>query len=157
MISEDRKEYLKNWRARNAEKLRRYKREYYKKNQEQVLEYITEYNKKHPPVKRTKLQNKIQSRKNNIRRRNRLFDILGGPRCAKCGFSDLRALQFDHINGGGVKDAKRIGYGSKLVFYYIHHIEEAKSTLQVLCANCNWIKRDENKECELVTNYSSQE
>ena len=29
-------------------------------------------------------------------------------KCLKCGFSDRRALQIDHINGGGIKE-RRIG------------------------------------------------
>src|SRR3990172_4802494 len=29
-----------------------------------------------------------------------------GSRCVRCGFTDARALQIDHINGGGSKELK---------------------------------------------------
>ena len=34
-----------------------------------------------------------------------LFNLLGNT-CKKCGFEDRRALQLDHINGGGSKERK---------------------------------------------------
>jgi len=78
-----------------------------------------------------------RSRDERIKRK--LFLILGQDSCMKCGFSDKRALQFDHINGGGNKDIKTLTY-------YVNHPEEARQKLQVLCANCNRIKVIENKE-----------
>lgn len=77
--------------------------------------------------------------------RKKLFEILGSS-CVKCGFSDIKALQIDHINGGGSQD--RIKHGSRIYIYrfYVENPEKAKQELQILCANCNWIKRTENKE-----------
>lgn len=71
-----------------------------------------------------------------------LFTILGWC-CVKCGFSDVRALQFDHISGGGTKEmlSKFSNSPRRMYRYYVDHPEEAKQKLQVLCANCNWIKR----------------
>lgn len=69
-----------------------------------------------------------------------LFEYLGSPVCKRCGFSDVRALQIDHINGGGNKERKsKTSYLPKL-------IKENPSNYQILCANCNWIKRVENSE-----------
>ncbi len=71
-------------------------------------------------------------------RRMRLFVLLGGARC-RCGFSDVRALQFDHVKGRpGTK--RLIGSG------LFRDIERHPDKYQVLCSNCNWIKRDENGE-----------
>lgn len=70
-----------------------------------------------------------------------------GNVCNICGFSDWRALQIDHINGGGKQEVKQIG--SNAAFYKIlvdMPTKELKSKYQVLCANCNWIKRYENNE-----------
>ncbi len=81
-----------------------------------------------------------------------LFQILGGPRCssASClvpgGCSDIRCLQFDHINGGGSADMRRFRNPAEMYRYYSKHPEDAKKTLQVLCANCNWIKRYDKEE-----------
>lgn len=72
-----------------------------------------------------------------------LFSILGA-RCVKCGFDDTRVLQFDHIHGNGKNDRKTLG--SSIYPFYVKRPELALKTLQVLCANCNWIKRYENDE-----------
>jgi hypothetical protein len=75
------------------------------------------------------------------------MEILGN-KCVKCGFSDWRGLQFDHIKGGGTKDftIRFKGSGDAMYRYYLNHPEEAKMMLQLLCANCNQIKRYENGE-----------
>lgn len=81
------------------------------------------------------------------RLRLKVLEHLGGPICCKCGFLDSRALQIDHINGGGNKETKNIG-GSAQLYRSILNLapETAKKIYQILCANCNWIKRSENKE-----------
>lgn len=78
-----------------------------------------------------------------------LINLLGGH-CVKCGFSDNRALQLDHINGGGVKHRQTFKATDTYYLYYLNNIKLAHQELQVLCANCNWIKRFENNECSLV-------
>lgn len=66
----------------------------------------------------------------------------------RCGFDDVRALQIDHVNGGGTKELK--GGGAKLGAYYwnvvIKSVLNNENKYQLLCANCNWIKRVENNE-----------
>lgn len=67
--------------------------------------------------------------------------------CMRCGFNDIRALQIDHKNGHGHNDRKIFKLsGTSLYRFYLKNPELAKETLQVLCANCNWIKKDENSE-----------
>lgn len=73
--------------------------------------------------------------------RHRVLEKLGGQ-CVECGFSDYRALQIDHINGGGDEDRRT---HSKKTFYE-NVLEDDGKVYQLLCANCNWIKRYENKE-----------
>ena len=89
-----------------------------------------------------------QRRLNFKKARETLFHILGQHACIKCGFHDKRALQFDHINGGGTKEHKTMFLNRRLMFYvhYGSYPELARTTLQVLCANCNAIKRIENGE-----------
>ena len=67
-----------------------------------------------------------------------LMNILGGAVCVKCGFKDIRALQFDHIEDDGYKEGKK--GPATLYKYYADRQEYAKIKLQVLCANCNIIK-----------------
>ena len=81
-----------------------------------------------------------------IKERKILLKSLGN-KCVNCGFSDIRALQIDHKNGDGSADKKRFKKQTgTMVTYYSRNVKEATQKLQILCANCNWIKRAENKE-----------
>ena len=84
--------------------------------------------------------NAMNDRKLRYKRRQQALDFLGG-KCATCGFSDWRALQIDHVNGGGTRESK--GRAQSQLFHdvYVH-----KDKYQLLCANCNSIKRIENNE-----------
>lgn len=79
------------------------------------------------------------------------LEALGG-KCVRCGFSDARALQFDHVNGDGFRDYKkvngrRVRRHRSLGTVYKQIAENAEpGRYQLLCANCNWIKRDEEGE-----------
>ena len=74
-------------------------------------------------------------------RRLEVIKKLGG-KCARCGFSDKRALQIDHIKGGGSKENRKLGW----LKMYKKILLDDGSNYQLLCANCNWIKRNENRE-----------
>ncbi len=68
---------------------------------------------------------------------------------SKCTVADFRALQIDHINGGGRRDSAKKSAGGRsreMYLYYLKHPDEAKQELQVLCANCNWVKVVRNNE-----------
>lgn len=80
----------------------------------------------------------------NWRRRLAILAILGS-KCVRCGFDDPRALQVDHVNGGGSQHRKSLSHswGSK---FWEAELSERRAAYQLLCANCNWIKRYENKE-----------
>jgi len=82
-------------------------------------------------------------------RRKEVLKILGG-KCVKCGKDDWRCLQIDHVHGGGRKEIILLYRG---ISYYNKVIKEVKSgskDYQLLCANCNWIKRYEERECWIV-------
>ena len=84
-------------------------------------------------------------RKNARQRRIRALIALGG-KCIRCGYKDLRALHIDHVNSDGNLERKsRKTVESKL--WIGKDID--KSRYQILCANCNWIKRIEEAEVGL--------
>jgi len=93
------------------------------------------------PIK-DKEKNAIYNRNYRNKKRQLVIDKLGGV-CVICGFSDIRALQIDHINGGGHK--KKIEKDHQISLYH-EVLKDDGSTYQLLCANCNWIKRAENNE-----------
>jgi hypothetical protein len=71
-----------------------------------------------------------------------------GNKCIQCGFDDPRALQIDHINGNAKDDPNSRPQRGGMYTFRLAKMsdEELRSTYQLLCANCNWIKRNENKE-----------
>lgn len=66
-----------------------------------------------------------------------------GDKCTRCGFTDFRALQVDHVKGGGTKERlnKKI-YHTDVIKSFLNH----EGKYQLLCANCNWIKKFDNNE-----------
>lgn len=81
-------------------------------------------------------------RRLNRRLRLSAVEALGG-RCAACGFPDARALHIDHVHGGGRDD--RSGLHPHAFLRRV--VELATSGLyQLLCANCNAIKKHEQRE-----------
>jgi hypothetical protein len=65
-----------------------------------------------------------------------------GDKCARCGFADKRALQFDHINNDGASDRMNMGQYTLMK----KMLEATSIDYQVLCANCNFIKEAEKRE-----------
>lgn len=80
--------------------------------------------------------------------RQRAHEALGG-KCLHCGFADARALQIDHVAGGGAKELRAGRRKGSIGTYYKRVLvaaEQGTGEFQLLCANCNWIKRHENDE-----------
>lgn len=114
-----------------------YNKEYKKRNFKQYRSYSrrwreSELGRKH----REREYARYQKTKSN------LFEVLGSI-CKKCGFDDQRALQVDHVNGGGSKDRRK---GGNFYLKLLTEIIKGSNDYQLLCANCNWIKRVENNE-----------
>jgi len=66
-----------------------------------------------------------------------------GNKCKDCGISDKRVFQIDHINGGGTIESRL--YQNRIT-YFLRILKDKKGKYQLLCANCNVIKKIENKE-----------
>ena len=69
-----------------------------------------------------------------------------GSECIKCGVNDERVLCIDHIFGGGSIERKKFGGA-----YYRRVFEKIKNgtdEYQLLCCNCNQIKKIEEKETQ---------
>ena len=121
--------YMRTWRAANVERARQISRAANAK-------------------RRTEKPMAVQ--KDNSKYHNRLrAEIVAffGGKCAHCGFTDSRALQMDHIHGGGAADRKT----GKLALYWRWKLVTtepalARERFQLLCANCNCIKRSERRE-----------
>lgn len=67
-----------------------------------------------------------------------VFEHLGGI-CLKCGYGeDHRVLAIDHVNGGGITE-RRAGVSGRRLMRAV--LADANCRYQLLCYNCNTIKR----------------
>lgn len=130
------KEYIQQYQGEHKDEYNAYAREYYRKNRERI-------NARRNTVEQKQARRlRVNARRNKIR--IELLNMFGG-KCIKCGFSDWRALQIDHINGGGSKERKIIRDTWKYMRIIIQD-KNREEKYQLLCSNCNWIKRYENYE-----------
>jgi hypothetical protein len=122
----------------------------------EILQYQEQYRKEKrryriPPNKEyfmgAKCWINLQRRVTFQRAREELYHMLNQYSCQRCGITDKRVLEFDHINGGGTKEHKHVFKNKRLQFYmyYALNPEVARRTLQVLCANCNRIRIFESR------------
>lgn len=74
-------------------------------------------------------------------RKCRAVEILGGA-CVECGQTDVRILEFDHINNDG-KQHRAETRINNMPLWVVNHPEEAKKRIQVLCACCHAYKNYE--------------
>jgi len=170
MDKERLKEYKRKYREEHKESIRSYMKQYRQDNKERIrsqqkIKRLTDggerrrkdkeryWNNREEQLENRRVwgrENKVKVRAfkiragRKLRRKVRLdaFAVLGA-KCVKCGFSDERALQVDHINGDGVAHRKQF---KNQTDFYKHIIRGEIEGLQLLCANCNVIKRVENKE-----------
>lgn len=61
--------------------------------------------------------------------------------CVRCGFTDIRALSIDHIDGSGAMERK-----SGHAIYFWLRTRKYPVGYQTLCMNCQFIKREEEHE-----------
>ena len=74
------------------------------------------------------------------KKRNEVLTLFGGE-CRRCGYSDdVRALCLDHINGDGALDRRKY---QGVAWWYQVLKNPDPTRYQLLCANCNTIKREE--------------
>ena len=65
-----------------------------------------------------------------------------GSVCVQCGFGDSRALQIDHVRSNGSEERRVL---TPTAIY--KRVLEVPADYQLLCANCNYIKRATANEC----------
>lgn len=130
-------------------------------NVEKLLYNRQEYQKVYRKANWAWLEPIVRENVKKSYRKSRLLLIeqLGG-RCSNSsclvpgGCTDIRCLQFDHIHSDGYIERKSV-YPATMIRYYLKNPDIAKKKIQLLCANCNWIKKSEMKEhpCPMVKSY----
>lgn len=138
-------EYIKQWRKNNPDKVKLYNKNKYQRdklNSEKMkIKRINEKKWRASNKEYSLIYQKKWSQKKFEQIKEKIYDKLGHV-CVKCGFSDKRALCIDHLNGGGYSELR-----SMSVFkYYNKVLNDTTNSYQILCHNCNWIKKRENNE-----------
>jgi 5-methylcytosine-specific restriction endonuclease McrA len=98
----------------------------------------------------TKEELRERSRQQRERIRENILTLFG-RKCTRCGYDrDVRALQVDHIyrTTAPRNSTARSGYG---LYIRILNGTFPVSDFQLLCANCNWLKKLDNKEHSPIT------
>jgi hypothetical protein len=146
---------MRNWWLKNKDKKREYDRKYRKNHPELQIkkaEYHHKRRRHYSQLQRlwhqrnpdwTRLRNQEVRRKILLRLGNKCSN----PNCLVLnGCSDPRCLQIDHINGKGTYERRILG----MYRFYAKLLKLDDVTLkrdyQLLCANCNWIKKYERNE-----------
>ena len=121
--TEKRKAYYKQWAQANPEKVRKYQQKYRETHKAHIQAY--------------------EHKKNQEDKRQVLIYYGNGKRvCSRCGCTDVRCLSIDHINGGGTAHRKCVN--QRFYQWLLKH--NLPVGYQVLCMNCQFIKRVEEKE-----------
>jgi hypothetical protein len=122
---------------------------------EEKNEYMKNYyrEKNKDPLFRKKQNDRRRVYQRRVRMK--VIEVLGGCCANPYGlhdkpFSDWRCLQIDHVKGNGHSYRNmRLHLDTSSINLYHKIIREVKSgskDYQLLCANCNWIKKYENHE-----------
>jgi hypothetical protein len=145
----DKKKYMKEYRQKNRKRLSEERKQWAKVHPEKIKDYAHNDYLKHK--ERVSKQAKVWRKSNRVylamRRlkwRLKTLEVLGG-KCVRCGFTDVRSLQIDHVAGGGAREIgglNSVTHNKKVIESYLKN----EGKYQLLCANCNWIKRHENNE-----------
>lgn len=73
--------------------------------------------------------------------KNRAIENLEG-KCKGCSCADPELLQFDNIHGRGTRHNKSVSWSKRY-----RNIIEGAPGWQLLCAQCNWKKRQVDHDC----------
>jgi len=141
--SEYRKDYYQKHKIREKESAQKRRLEY--------PEYMVNWRNKHR--ERVRELNRISAKKCRNELKNEIFNLLGNkcsnPNCLVIGgCTDVRCLQIDHVYGNGLKEQKKFYNTFQYYKLVLRKIQSGSKDYQLLCANCNWIKRCEN--CEFI-------
>ncbi len=138
------KEYDAAYYNKNRDRLRKQDKDYYESHKEKSKLAFSKYYEEH----KDKIKDNVKRTGVEVRCRQRIAVLRhysnGTMACVQCGFSDIRALCLDHINGGGTDHRRKLRNGGNVWYWLARH--GFPPGYQILCANCNTIKAREEDE-----------
>lgn len=133
---EDSRRYLLSLDEEGKQKLAARRQAYRDANREALRAKYRIWRSANPDHQKNKLQEE----------RSKVLE-LWDSKCIKCGYSDTRALELDHIYGDGYVDrSDNKGLTSTGLRRLLKDTEATKAKYQLLCACCHRIKTFENNE-----------
>jgi len=126
-IREQRRISQKSWRKKNHDRLLIYWKDYRAKN---VIRCRGNYKNHYLRIKKDVIDHYSN----------------GDNRCAVCGESRSACLSIDHINGNGASHLRELGLKAGHSFYQWLINNDYPEGYQILCMNCQFIKRAFNQE-----------
>jgi hypothetical protein len=149
--------------AQSTEELRQKKKDYYQRTKEHRKEYCKEHFEERKAnnreyIRRLRLdparwnvfreRQKINGKNFRERTKYRIFNLYSGgePKCAQCGENRMVCLSIDHIQGDGAKHRRELNGGRGTELYLSIEKNYDPSRFQVLCMNCQWVKRANRDE-----------
>jgi hypothetical protein len=145
----------------DPDEYREYQRQYREQNRERLAEYDRERKKAANLTSEEKLEKRARWRAWYAQNQDRMrpitntrvrksnaklrFEVLlayssGDPQCACCGENALEFLALDHINGGGAEHRRQIGSRNSVTMFRWARDNGYPPLFQVLCHNCNLAK-----------------
>ncbi len=111
-----------------------------------------EYRAKHYQKNKQKYldKSKVTNQEYEKRFRAFVFQYLSDHQCVNCGFSDIRALGFDHVKG-----KKRLDV-SRMKTYAIETIAREIAKCEIRCANCHRIITSKRRNDQRQRYYISR-
>jgi len=138
--SPNRSAYMREYREANREKIRENQRRYYKKHAKLLYERKREWIKRNPDYHKKQRAKRLKRR---LKELGVIFtQYLRANPCEDCGESDIRCLEFHHLNRkakGNVNVSSLIDGGSS-----IERIQKEIDKCIVLCANCHCKRHGRN-------------
>ena len=141
------KQYNKVWYLENKAKKLGQSVKQYLKNREHLLDL------RHERYLRQRADTSKIDHERYIKTRNEVIQALGGkcvnpynlfPHPDWC--NDSACLQVDHVHGGGRKEVKKFPNSLSFYKYVLEQVKLGSKEYQLLCGNCNLIKREKNRE-----------
>ena len=128
-------------------------RKCYMNHREKAIRRTNEWTINHRELRRAYIRK--FDRKFRLNTRQEIIKLLGN-KCANpynLNHGDFETeqlcLQIDHVNGGGLKELGRFSNSNSYYKYVLEQIKAGSKDYQLLCANCNWIKRIKNREYKI--------
>lgn len=139
----------------NKETQRKYWKEYYQEHKADIKRRAVEWGRSKKGrqyyrdyYQKNKASAIITRRQYNERIKKEVLAHYGNGKCAcvRCGESRLACLSIDHIGSGGTAHRKREHISAGNNFYHWLRRQGFPKGYQVLCMNCQYVKRVENNE-----------